>query len=304
MSAPLVARRAEEARAQKAMVAALPWPSPLRNKLSKCGEFGHWAWNAWRCHSPACVRCRSLYASVQKKQLTTTLHNARNADLSMVTIMFAVANDAEGIGPVWIKGKSDLRNRINAMRRENARWDRVAITGWMEADPIVFDDLATLGSQQRTMLASLNMPAWRADGGPAWVVHLHAVAHHPAIDWQSVSGTLTSQWPGERRVHVQQFSEDRSVESNLSGVAGYATKYRAGRWIGAGYDYWPAPWMAEYYGWMDRFSHGWKSMRFRMTGKGSVDCHQLVNDDHIEPMYSTCSFNSYPILYTDARRSA
>jgi hypothetical protein len=113
--------RADQERAQKAMVAALRWPSPLQQKLSKCGEQGHWLWNEWRCHSPACVRCRGRYARKQERQLCATLGDAKNADLSMFTIMFGIAAEPDDIGPVWLKAKSDLRNRINAMRRESSR---------------------------------------------------------------------------------------------------------------------------------------------------------------------------------------
>lgn len=261
-------------------------------------------WNEWRCHSPACVRCRGRYARKQERQLSATLEGATNADLSMFTIMFAVASEADDIGPIWLKAKSDLRNRVNAMRRSSPRWDRVAITGWLEADPIVFDDMAVLGTHQRTMLAGLNTPCWRADGGPAWVVHIHGVAYHPAIDWQATQAAFSTQWPGERRVHVQPFSTDKSVDANIGGVVRYSTKYRAGRWMGGGFDYWPAPWMAEYYEWADRFSQGWQSMRFRMSGKVINDPCEKNNVStssmsYIETMYTTSSFNSYPILYTD-----
>lgn len=304
-----VGERADEERAQKAMVAALRWPSSLRQRLSKCGEDGHWMWNEWRCHSPACVRCRGRYTRKQERQLSAALGNATNADLSMFTIMFGVANEADDIGPIWLKAKSDLRNRVNAMRRASSRWDRVAMTGWVEADPIVFDDMAVLGTQQRTMLAGLNTPCWRADGGPAWVVHIHGVAYHPTIDWQTTQAAFAAQWPGERRVHVQPFYADKSVDANIGGVVCYSTKYRAGRWMGGGFDYWPAPWMAEYYDWADRFSQGWQSMRFRMSGKGATYLCENNNVPHvdvsyIEPMYTSSSFNSYPILYTDDGRPA
>jgi len=304
MSGQSAAEWAEQERAQKAMVAALRWPSPLRQKLSKCGEQGHWMWNEWRCHSPACGRCRGRYARKQERQLSAALGDATNDELSMFTIMFGVASDADGIGPIWLKAKGDLRNRVNAMRRESPRWDRVSITGWLEADPIIFDDMATLGTHQRTMLFGLNTPCWRNDGGPAWVVHIHGVAHHPAIDWQSAQAAFSTQWPGARRVHVQPFDERKSVDANLGGVTRYATKYRAGRWIGSGFDYWSASWMAEYYDWVDRFSQGWQSMRFRMGSKNAIIPSQMSNSSSIsieynEPMYSTFSFNSYHILNTD-----
>lgn len=309
MTGPAAGGRADQERAQKAMVAALRWPSPLRQKLYQCGEYGHWEGNEWRCHSPVCVRCRGRYTRKQQRQLTAALDHATNAHLSMFTIMFAVASEADDIGPIWLKAKSDLRNRINTMRRASPRWDRVAMTGWVEADPIVYEDLAVLGSEQRTMLASLNTPSWRSDGRPAWVVHIHGVAYHPAIDWQATHEAFSTQWPGERRVHVQPFYADKSVDANIRGVVRYSTKYRAGRWMGGGFDYWPAPWMAEYYDWADRFSQGWQSMRFRMSGKAITDSSETnsasgVDVSYIEPMYTTSSFNSYPILYTDSGRPA
>lgn len=309
MTGPTAGGRADQERAQKAMVAALRWPSPLRQRLSKCGEDGHWMWNEWRCHSPACVRCRGRYTRKQERQLSAALGDATNADLSMFTIMFDVASEADDIGPIWLKAKSDLRNRVNAMRRTNPRWDRVAMTGWVEADPIIYDDMARLGTQQRAMLAGLNTPCWRADGGPAWVVHIHGITYHPKIDWQETQAALSAQWQGERRVHVQPFDASKGVDTNIGGVVRYATKYRAGRWMGGGFDYWPAAWMAEYYDWADRFSQGWQSMRFRMNGKAMTDsCEDnnalSIDLSYIEPMYTTSSFNSYPILYTDGGQRA
>lgn len=298
--------RADQERAQKAMAAALRWPSPLRQKLSKCGEQGHWLWNEWRCHSPACAACRRRYARKQERQLSAALGDVTNADLSMFTIMFAVASDADDIGPIWLKAKSDLRNRVNAMRREIPRWERVAITGWVEADPIIYEDMGRLGTQQREMLAGLNTPRWRSDGGPAWVVHIHGVAYHPSIDWQATQTALSVQWPGDRRVHIQPFDERKSVDVNIGAVIQYATKYRAGRWIGSAYDYWPAPWMAEYYDWADRFSQGWQSLRFRMSPRTPFRLIKSTDEQcseqsivPIEPMYSSFSLNSFPILNTD-----
>jgi hypothetical protein len=238
--------------------------------------------------------------------MSALIGDATNADLSLVTVMFGVANHAEEIGGIWQKAKSDLRNRINATRRENARWNRVSFTCWVEADPIIFDDMAILGSEQRTMLAGLNTPRWRDDGGPAWVVHMHGIAHHRSIDWQEVQSGLALQWPSERQVHVSPFFGDRSPEENVRGVIRYATKYRAGRTIGGGQDFWPAPWMAEYYDWTERFSQGWQSMRFRMKMK-SGECRELpsgsakvIADELDEPLPSVFAFNSLPILYTDS----
>ena len=133
-----------------------------------------------------------------------------------------------------------------------------------------------------------------------------ASAYHPSIDWQATQTALSVQWPGSRRVHVQPFDERKSVDVNIGGVIQYATKYRAGRWIGSAYDYWPAPWMAEYYDWADRFSQGWKSLRCRISPRSSFYRNKLPEEKYlehdivyIEPMYSSFSFNSFPILNTD-----
>ena len=80
---------------------------------------------------------------------------------------------------------------------------------------------------------------------------------HPTIDWQATQIAFSTQWLGERRVHVQPFCTHKSAEANIGDVVRYSTKYREGRWMSGRFDFWPAPWMAEYYDWAVRFLQGW-----------------------------------------------
>lgn len=257
--------REKQERAHEAMVRALPWPSALRNKLGKCGQHGHWAWNEWRCGSPACFGCSRRYAGREARKIVSALPGASNSDLSMVTIMIGIADDVDEIGDCWAKFKSDIRNKFNSLRRSDRSWGSVSLTGWLEADPISFDDFALLGSNQIGMLASLNTPRWRSDGKPAWVAHIHAVAAHRGLDSEHVRTGLASRWPGERQVHVKPFQMGKCVSDNVMSVVRYSTKIRSGRWVRGSLDTWPPPWLAEYYAWADWYSRGWQSLRLRIN---------------------------------------
>lgn len=246
------------------MVGALPWPSNLRNKLSKCGEQGHWAWNEWRCGSPACLRCSRRYAARESRKIITTMSGATNNDLSMLTIMIGIADDVDEIGAHWTKFKSDIRNKVNAMRRSSQGWESVSLTGWLEADPVTFEDYAIFGSEKRTMLTSLNSPRWRSDGAPSWLVHVHGIAIHRAVNPNDLHASLTARWQGDRRVHIQPFNQGRSEPENVRSVVRYSTKFRPGRWIRGSFDQWSPAWLAEYYSWAESYSRGWQSLRLRI----------------------------------------
>lgn len=217
--------------------------------------------------------------------------------------MFAIANEVHEIGPLWKKAKSDLRNRLNALRQKDRNWLNLSITGWVECDPITLEDFSILGTHQRLMLSNLNAPCWQDGGFPAWVVHMHAVVHHPLLESQEIGRALSMQWPGDRRVDIQPFTEGRDPKDNLRATVTYATKFRAGRWIAGTHDFWPASWMASYYSWVDEYSRGWQSLRFRMKDSNNkFKESDLCNpSDCIEPMYTTCLSNSFHILYTDGR---
>ena len=299
-------QRVESDRAFDRMLSALPSDSSLRWKLIKCGEYGHWANNEWRCHAPACQRCRPRYVRRQQRQALEGLAGATNEQCSMVTVVLGIADDVEDIASIWDKGRSDLRNRINAQRRQDRRWRNAMLTGWVEADPIIYDDVAMLGSQQRSVLAYLNQPRWRLDGGPCWVVHLHGLIYHPEIDWQAWQRELSDQWPGEGRVDVEPFFKNRALFQNVNSIVRYATKFKAGRVVEGAYDAWPSPFVAEYYDWVDEYSRGWQSLRIRIGPswpKGNptreINSSRLIHHDELA-LSCNDEFNSFPILYTDS----
>lgn len=253
----------EAALAQERLVKALPGNSPLRRKLTKCGSFGIWSNNEWRCRAPACAKCRWRYTQRQQKEAIRRLSHAHRDDLFLVTVVFGIGSEIEDVGDLWTTFRKALRNRFDARRRQDAMWLGAEFIGWLEADPVRYDDLSILGGHQRELIAGMPSPCWLEER-PAWLAHVHAILHAPGISEEDVADVFTSHWSGSRQVHIEPFSPKRPKEDSIRDIVKYATKYSSGRWIRGTWDSWTSSDLTQYHEWASSFSRGWQSLRVRL----------------------------------------
>lgn len=236
----------------------------LHNRMAKCGSLDHYQQNTFYCRTTGCPDCKRRYRRRQQKLAQEALGHASKADLSFVTIVFDVTGPFADIRDIWDKGRQDLKNRLKALKRESARWGDVQVMGWLEADPVTYDMVAILGSEQRELIDGLRPVL---GDRVSWVVHMHAIVHHPRLDWQEVRDGFAQQWTHPRAVDVQSCAQSRfdwqeDAHTALHFMTGYALKYRAGRMISGGMDYLPPAWLADYHTALIGFSQNHQSLRF------------------------------------------
>lgn len=212
----------------------------------------------------------------QQQVVVEQFADANKRDMSLVTIVFDLAASAAEIEGVWKKGKSDFHNLWNAMKRERRRWDDVQVVGWLEAVPVISDDLHRLGSQQRDLLVGLGFDQQRHTASPAWLVHIHAIVHHPGLAFQEIRDALADQWSTDRAVDVQPFYADKDRDESVRDIVKYALKYPTGREVAGVYDEWRPEWMAEFFEAVDAFSDGHKSLKLSKGLKAQKEVERVL----------------------------
>lgn len=292
MSKRLFDRPSRDA-ARDRMIAALPVTSKLRSRIMSCGRDDIWTGNIWSCRTAGCPRCRWNYMRGQQRQAQQRFANADRADMSMLTICFDVASGPDEIGEGWIRARRQITNLVTAMRRQSQRWRSFNMVGFLEADPFVAADICLMGSDQQTMIPRLSIPFSPYSGAPAWLWHIHAIVHHPRLDWQAVRDAFQRRWNQPFQVEVENFYTTQPKEKSIDKIVAYSLKYEPGRLLGNAVDYWPSRWMADYYQWAFDFSHSYKSFRFSVGARREGN-RQLGVKSHCKG-----SISSNGIHYTD-----
>lgn len=267
----------------------------LGHRMAQCGSRDIWTNNTWYCRQPACPRCKRSYADDQAEAVQAMMADAKRSDLSFVTVLFGVAGRASDVQTIWEQGRTALRNRIKAMRRETrnsndvSRWDDVRLVGWLEADPYDAPQVPLMQGRMQDFLEANGPILFDKEVG--WIVHVHLIIHHPRIDWQQVRDALQRQWPEVHAVDVQPFDQPKysgqTTDIALFATTKYALKYTVGRMLHGesdrAVDVHPASWMAQLHAVLYAWSTGFRSWRVLMRPAGSRAARSLDEGDEDHP---------------------
>lgn len=234
----------------------------LHSRLKKCEgpDWGH----RFTCRSPACPRCRDRYIARQRRDAQERFDGATNLDLRMVSIVLGATYDIWEVGRILNKARSDLRNRINKLRRGSSAWNDFEIVGWLEVDAYDPDDVHLLGSDKIIQLkellsysdSTLNMI------GPVWSPTIHAIVRvPPSLDQEDVRSAFEDQWPHHRQVDVRSFHFDKTAHRNIGNIVNYANKHECLTGPSGFRSAWDTSWQVRYYDWLHQFSRGFLSIR-------------------------------------------
>jgi hypothetical protein len=187
--------------------------------------------------------------------------------LALVTINLGATHAIAEIGSLMKKSRRDLRNMIDKCRRASVHWWPFEVLGWMEVDAFDLDDFLHLGPQKRNQIEQF-IQVFHGSAGVVWCPHLHCIVRlAPGLDASSVRSAFERQWPGEGRVDVSSFSEQKTVQLNIGDIVNYSLKHACTTEF---YDdktgssticEWRTTWQCEYFLWMHKWSRGFQSTR-------------------------------------------
>lgn len=248
------------------MLSLLPNHFQMKEDISRCGLWGFWSQNKFNCQEVGCPRCRWLYIKREQRKALTRYASARREDMSLLTVMLGIARNPEEIGPGWTKARKDMRNFIDAQRRGSRRWLHWGMTAYLEAYPFHEDEASLLGENQQELIGSMGLPSRDPDGSPFWFYHIHALVHHPKLEWQQVRETFARRYAHPYQIDVQPFYDWRDRDKSIRAIVCYSNKYQPADLLGNTVRYWPSSWTANYFYWCHRFSDWHKSLRLVVNG--------------------------------------
>jgi hypothetical protein len=265
--------------------------------MEGCGRATRWKDKDF-CRTPGCYTCRSRYIASQQKAAVDRFGNLDNSDFAFLTIVFSLTADVTEIGPAFSVARRKLRNQIDALRREDDRWNQLQVLGWMEIDALSEDQIPLLGSQRHNLLTGVGLPIFAWDG-PVWIVTLHAVVHLRERDLPILERHLSDAWSVTHQIDLQPFNRNRPIAQNLRSTISYALKHTCQSTFFGTVDPWPCRWRAAFYEFLHGWSRGFQSTRVNIGPKGikrtsndlitaEEDRHDL-DGQYLEPM---------PVLFT------
>ncbi|ODT60203.1 MAG: hypothetical protein ABS77_09785 [Phenylobacterium sp. SCN 69-14] len=266
----------------------------LRSRMTRCGGE---EWNyQFSCRTPACATCRGRYIGRQRRAAIKRFAKHENHDLAFASIVIGATDYVDEIGETFMKFRKDLRNIVDANRRQRRRWNNFEALLWLETDALSGDDFVHLGSDKKAQLGEM-APLFVRDSGPVWVVTAHGVIARPGIDYQEVAEDFRQRWPGTKRVDVRPFYDHQTKDQNLGYTINYALKHECRTHLGQFAEPWPMGWMAEYYSYLNRWSRGFQSTRISISPK------EIKSTNAILPKYNkteTEELEPLPFIYSDS----
>lgn len=240
--------------------------SNLRERMRQCGCWSKWANNTWYCRTVACPTCRASYAKRQKTALIERYASAYKSEMSLLTAMFGVVAEPSQIGPLWNQARKAMRYRITRLRDESRRWRGLDLSGYLEVDAFTAEEIPLLGSDQRELVSSLDVPLLTDPTTPLWMPHLHAIVHHPGLAWQDVNIEFAKRWPAPYQIDVQPFYDWQDKDVSIEKITSYSLKYQPAKEFGHGLRLWRGSWLNSYYEWAFGYSRSFQSFKFSISG--------------------------------------
>lgn len=201
-----------------------------------------------------------MYATRQGKEIVRLAGDIQPANGGLLTVVIGGYDSLEALGDAFERWKRDARTLVRGKRSASARWNTFHLVGWLEVDALGPDHLEQLGSQRRTLLASLGV---RSDLAlrPIWIATVHALAFGERLEYQEIREAFATRWPVQRQTHLAPLRKVGSISRNIRNIVNYALKYRHHTKVAGEHVEWPADWMVEFYEWL----HVWSTRSFLRT---------------------------------------
>ncbi len=265
----------------------------LESRLQKCGgpEWG----NRFTCRKHACPACRDRSIAAERRKAERHFAGAQNTEMALLTVILGTVRDVKDIADVMSKARKDLRNLIDAERRRSRLWDPVEVMVWLETDACDLADYARLGPDKQIQVAEF-MPVFAQTEGVVWIPSLHGIVRFgPGLDAVRVRAAFERKWPGHKRVDVEPFWADQTLNQNLGRIINYACKHTCTT------DYydaetgeitpceWETSWLKDYYTWLSEWSRGFQATRIFLRAKKQKRKKRTAsrfdeNNNDIEPL--------------------
>jgi hypothetical protein len=235
--------------------------------MMNCERPSRWRFKEY-CRSVGCGLCRGRYIQSQTEAALDRFSDADNHEMALLTVVLAVTEDENQIGPCFERGRKKLRNIIDAQRRRTRRWDAVEVLGWLETDALDDSQVQMVLPERRALLENVGLPSHPAPEMPIWVITIHAVVRLSAVEHQAFRSALQIGWPHPGQVDVSPFISTKSPDANLCHVIEYALKHETiTRMEGRMEFAWPPGWLARYYEALEGWSRSFQRLRVNIRPK-------------------------------------
>jgi len=248
------------------MMNKLPDGLAFKENMKLCGKPRLTSDNKFKCRKVGCPKCRYSYISREQKNAINRYEHASAFDMALLTINLGIVAETDAIWDRWVADRKKMRYAIRALAQRRTPWLHLSMTAYLDVFPFAYEEVTSLGVKQKEYIASVGLPA--SDHiRPYWMYHLHALVHHPRLDWQAVRDGLANHFSAPHQVHVEPLYRDELKGDNISSVIAYANKYQPVSLIKGCERDWSSEWMADYFYSCECFSDSYKSIRMQINGK-------------------------------------
>ena len=252
-------------------------------RMENCGSSDDHG-NMKLCGVPLCPRCFMDRRRRETAQAVRgTFAGAANDQMCFCTVLTEVTTDLSEAADIIEKDKRRIINMVSAMRRKDARWKDVHLTGWWEMERIAAGDVPTLGRNSRIALEQLGAPVLALADTTVWRPHLHAIAALGSVTPSEFADGLREYGHSAAyQVDVQPFHSDRPIGKNISTIVRYSLKFRIEcdykapaafaygeqedekRLVSHQRQWWPHRDIKAYAEWLCMQRRGFQSLRFKI----------------------------------------
>ncbi len=259
--------------------------TPLFRKLARCGQATQWQSKAF-CRSSACPICRGRYIGKMRREAEQQFGGQENHQLGLLTLVLEATSDTCELERAIKKARTDLRNFVDARRRqEPGLWRGFKLLGWLQVDAVDPEQEHRLGPNRRELLAQFphRRPVFLgASSPPTWVLHLHAVVTLADIGPGLLASAFAERWSAPGQVDVRRFYRNRSKRVNISGVVNYMLRMDCKTDLNGEEEPWKPHWVAQHFHWLEGYSRGFQSLKVRV-GLNGTGARGGAPDPSVEP---------------------
>jgi hypothetical protein len=255
----------------------------LWSRMDDCGTTDDHG-NTKLCGVPLCPRCFMDRRRRETAQAVRgTFSGATNSQMCFCTVLAEVTTDLTEASDIIDKDKRRIINMFGSMRRKDARWKEVQLTGWWEVERVSADDIPKMGRNSRISMEQLGAPILAISGTTVWRPHLHAIVALGAVTSAEFAQALRDYGHGAAyQVDVQPFRSDKPVGKNISTIVRYSLKFRIEndykapeafdygeqenkeRFVFRQRQWWPDRDIRVYADWLCVTRRGFQSLRFKI----------------------------------------